>query len=122
MHNKRCEMAKGDICKCSCGGRFHGIRIQANEDNGLWDFILTEKEAKPFREQFHKREICFCGEKVWHHPIVGYWDHPQGWIIRNRLAWLFIHCPNCGYDWSIWKLGASRIQLALDDFIEVKTS
>ncbi|MFX1380752.1 MAG: DUF6011 domain-containing protein [Promethearchaeota archaeon] len=90
--------------------------IETNLEEVFFDIVITEEEAKPFRDQFTKRNECSCGFKGIHkEPILGYWDHPGGWMIRGRMAWLYIHCPKCGYEWSIWKLGVLR-EPTLDGF------
>ena len=35
-HSKRCEQSKSDKskCRCSCGGKYHGIAIKESEENG----------------------------------------------------------------------------------------
>lgn len=32
----------------------------------------------------------------------------QGDPDEDGLYWLYIKCPRCGYEWSLWKLGVSR--------------
>jgi len=42
-------------------------------------------------------------------PIQKY-DHDGGWNVlgyKNR-QWLYVTCPKCGYEWSLWKLGVPR--------------
>ena len=99
-----CTTAKGDKCTCICNGINHGIKTNKYDDN-LINIILTEKESKEYREQMDRRFECFCGYNKLHElPIYGY-EHYAGWNIRNGLYWLWIHCPDCNYDWSIQKLG-----------------
>ena len=75
------------------------------------EFItLTETEAQPLRDQMDKKHNCYCGSKEDLHslPIEGYTPHPSGWNLRNSKYWLYVTCPKCGHQWSLWKLGATR--------------
>lgn len=116
-HSEACERAKQPVCKCSCGGSKHGIAV-AQEDDDKWDYTLSYEEAEPFRAQFKRNKTCVCGQKgIWDLEIRAYW-HPGGWFIQGRLAWLYIHCPNCGYDFNLSKLGVLR-EPSLDEFAEI---
>ena len=73
-------------------------------------YELPEEIAKPFRDQITKDECRICGYKgLKDLPIVGYPNHPGGWDINDSSYWwLFIQCPGCNYQWSLWKLGVAR--------------
>jgi len=49
-----------------------------------------------------------CGEQlpatIEHYPHSGGWEV---WGFREK-QWLYVACPNCGYDWALWKLGVPR--------------
>ena len=115
----RCKNAKGDECKCACGGANHGTRVADNDP--MLDFVLTDEEANAYRNQMDRRRECFCGyEKLHDRPIyAGIKGHSGGWDIRGDNYWLWIHCPKCGYEWSVWKLGVPRdlIQKQVGDFV-----
>jgi len=54
------------------------------------------------------RKCQYCGAPL---PIddIRYYPHPNGWDIEGLgRVWLYIRCPKCGYDWSLWKLGVPR--------------
>jgi len=42
--------------------------------------------------------------------LVHGYPHDAGWETDTGRMWLFIHCPDCGYEMAIWKLGVSRDQ------------
>lgn len=123
-----CYNAKEDRCVCKCGGAYHGLGNLNRQTNGgsrtkskrrtqidpEYEFILPEEEAKFFRQFYnshHPREtICFCGRDLKDDPIVYYKPHGAGWPVKceSVLVWLYVKCPNCGYDMSIWKMGVPR--------------
>jgi hypothetical protein len=75
----------------------------------FYEIILDDKESQFFRDQMDRRASCFCGFRGLHElPILGYGDHPGGWTIRGKKYWLYVHCPSCGWDGAIWKLGVKR--------------
>ena len=44
--------------------------------------------------------------------IVEYYKHSEGWDLTeygiDAKVWLFIRCPHCNYQYSLWKLGYGR--------------
>lgn len=71
--------------------------------------IIDEEEVGHLREQFTKRNVCFCGYVGLHDlPMSGYSPHLGGWKVDGGLWWLYIKCPDCGHCWSLWKLGTKR--------------
>jgi len=117
--NSRCWFAKSepDKCKCSCNGKNHGHGHPEKEEqeNELIEIVLSKTEKLQYYRQMDRRFTCYCGyEGLWNLPIYGY-SHPDGWKIRNGKYWLWVHCPKCGHDWSLWKLGVFReLQKQLD--------
>jgi hypothetical protein len=77
------------------------------------EIILTEQQAAPFKAQMTKNICLYPRHKksvnLNDQPIRGY-PHDGGWKVNGLtgLWWLYIHCPDCGYDWALWKLGVSR--------------
>lgn len=56
--NEKCWFAKGNICKCSCGGKNHGIgRKPDAEDNNEEDIIFIETNKNPYRKQITMGEF-----------------------------------------------------------------
>ena len=44
------------------------------------------------------------------HCTLQHYDHDGGWPLKgySGLRWLYIECPNCNYQWSLWKFGIPR--------------
>jgi len=62
-----------------------------------------------------KRAKCkWCGTPLWYCEIEHY-DHDDGWEVEgfSKKQWLYVTCPKCGYQWSLWKLGIPRSQVAI---------
>lgn len=76
-----------------------------------YEIKLSEEEAKSFKEQYN-RSSCRCGYEAFSElPILGYGDHNGGWNLKGyprNPYWLYVHCPACGYESSIWKIGVKR--------------
>ena len=53
------------------------------------------------------RSRCLCGRDLRGDQVHGY-PHDAGWETDAGRMWLFIHCPDCGYEMAIWKLGVPR--------------
>lgn len=103
-HSKACEMAKHDRCVCSCGGKLHGIGNGHVKKSDLYDFILSEELAKPFRENINKDIKCHvCGDWLHTLDIVGYREPPRYWVKGIGWTWLFVICA-CEYQWALWKI------------------
>lgn len=71
--------------------------------------ILPLELGKPFKDQVKDNRCRWCGVSLKNERILHY-DHSGGWKVKGfkELQWLYIHCPHCGYDWALWKLGVSR--------------
>ncbi len=54
---------------------------------------------------------CTCGATL---PTRGCnleaYAHPDGWVLDGLPGkwWLYIVCPECNYQWALWKLGVPR--------------
>lgn len=71
--------------------------------------LLNYIQEEPFKKQYTKRNTCYCGfEGLHEESIIGYTPHPSGWFVNGELYWLYVHCPKCHHEWSIWKLGVTR--------------
>ena len=55
------------------------------------------------------RSRCLCGRDLRGDQVHGY-RHEAGWMTDAGQMWLFIPCPECGYEMAIWKIGVSRDQ------------
>lgn len=95
-----CLYATGEICKCRCGGLYHGEGVNLNREEA--DEIIHSPQFKKVLES--KR--CYCGSLLEGEPVRGY-EHEGGWVVGDRKLWLYVKCPNprCGRDWALWKLG-----------------
>lgn len=51
----------------------------------------------------------WCGASL-RQSEVDHYPHPDGLRVAGMgdRQWLSLHCHGCGYDWSLWKLGAPR--------------
>ena len=108
---RACWFAKGEVCRCRCHKANHGKGVR--ERGVSTDKELPESEAKEFRKQYRtecRGTKCLCGNELKDEPIMYYVPHEGGWTIKceKQKAWLFVHCPKCGYDMSIWKMGVPR--------------
>lgn len=51
------------------------------------------------------RTECHCGQALKGENLRMY-PHEAGTLVEGYgRQWLYIHCPKCQYDWSLWKLG-----------------
>lgn len=55
------------------------------------------------------RSRCLCGRDLRGDQVLGY-PHDAGWLMDSGKMWLFIPCPECGYEMALWKMGISRDQ------------
>jgi hypothetical protein len=55
------------------------------------------------------RSRCPCGQDLRREEVRGY-PHIAGWWTSTGKMWLYIHCPTCGYDVALWKIGVDRDQ------------
>lgn len=53
-----------------------------------------------------KRNSCnWCGANLKNQPI-GHYPHKGGLAVADfeEKQWLYITCPQCSYQWALWKL------------------
>lgn len=55
------------------------------------------------------RSRCLCGRDLRGDQVHGY-RHEAGWMTDAGRMWLFIPCPECGYEMALWKIGIPRGQ------------
>lgn len=119
--NDKCKYAKGDLCRCVCDGANHGIKSYDPEDDEKVEIILTFEEAEPFWEKMNRHNTCSCGYEGIHGLEIYGYKHHGGWDIRDGIYWLWVRCPECNYNWSIWKLGVPadvKVQKEISTFLE----
>jgi hypothetical protein len=53
------------------------------------------------------RTKCWCGRKDIHLLPLHMDNHPDGYSVEGHfhLQWLWVMCPECKYEWALWKLG-----------------
>lgn len=73
---------------------------------------LTTEQAGSFVNLLIKKGGAYCktcGDRLDGYPIQRY-PHDAGWTVKGleEKQWLYIVCPRCGYQNSLWKLGIPR--------------
>lgn len=61
---------------------------------------------KTLREAEPQTLICQCGQDLHLEPVRGY-PHTRGWETPEGKMWLYVICPSCRSEVSLWKLGIS---------------
>ena len=116
-----CYTAKEEKCVCQCHGAYHGLGTinkreaihNHAEIDPSYEKVLPEDEAEKFRklyDQDGRRTTCLCGYDLSKESIVYYVPHDAGWTVKSETqkVWLYVKCPKCGYDMTIWKMGVNR--------------
>ena len=63
--------------------------------------VRVERELKDGKG----RKTCNCGHRL-HVDDFRSYGHDGGVLVEGRgKQWLYLLCPDCGYAWSLWKLG-----------------
>lgn len=107
-----CYFATEKQCVCHCGGVYHGNGHKPQYGARSDITALTPDQAEPFIKEMKDNgflECAYCGTDLTGLPLYAY-PHGAGWTVKDLDAkqWLYIHCPKCGYDWAVWKLGVKR--------------
>jgi len=128
---ENCYTAKEKRCTCRCGGAFHGLGNAQNHhehDGGQtleqeWDYPpeedFDESEEHVFRHEDNGLESyraqitktkCTCGFEGLDKLPIEYYPHSGGWPVAglSKNQWLYVTCPDCDYQWALWKLGVPR--------------
>jgi len=71
--------------------------------------LLDELIALQFYNEIKIDKCRNCAMPLPKKEIYHY-RHPKGWVVPGyeEKQWLFIVCPKCNHQWSLWKLGFSR--------------
>lgn len=120
MHNKRCENANPNSpCRCSCGGKYHGILVAHDTNNSHVRHINTSiggELAKRIILLSGKSFRCTCGKKSVIRHFNAY-PHGAGLVDADgKQWWLSWMCPKCHLQWSWQKLESKLKVIKLDDF------
>ena len=77
---------------------------------GIEQDISIGPALNDYRRQIKETTCLWCGYKDLDQLPIEYYPHEDGWWLETlqKKQWLFIHCPKCGYDWALWKLGVHR--------------
>lgn len=110
-HNSRCELAKPlGKCRCSCGGKYHGIANERNDGfNGPTRTVnenLGGEVGRTIKILTGVPFTCTCGK---HQILGGFFGYPHTGGLDDKDGnrwWLYYECENrkCRYEWSWWKL------------------
>ena len=110
-----CYTAKEEKCTCQCHGAYHGLgNLNKAKIDSSYEKQLPEPEAQIIRKQYgsveSRKPLCLCGYDLSKEPIIYYTPHDYGWTVEGepRKCWLYVKCPNCGYDMAVWKMGVPR--------------
>ncbi len=68
------------------------------------------KSLEQYREEIKGATCRWHQEPVPLDGPIRCYDHSGGWTVEGMSGkhWLFVTCPECGYDWSLSKLGVAR--------------
>jgi len=101
----QCYYATGPVCRCSCGGRYHGLgaKLSRLDDYAGYEAIMEEAIIKLFEDA----DCLICGHSLSGAPVYGY-EHPDGFNVDGRRLWVFAVCPGCGYQNSLAKIMALK--------------
>ena len=53
-----------------------------------------------------KQPKCICGQTLKGSGLRYYTPHPGGYWVEGvpEKAWVYVHCPHCGYDVALHKI------------------
>ena len=97
----QCYYASGPVCRCSCGGRYHGLgtKLARLDEYAGYEAVMDEVILKIFEDA----KCLTCGESLRGAPVFGY-EHPGGVNVDGRRLWVFAVCVKCGYQNSLNKI------------------
>ncbi len=79
--------------------------------------MTTLKEYKAKIDTIRPRCGINCNQTLTSENLEMY-PHGDGWNVDGKASpqWLYLHCPKCGYDKSLWKIGINRPDGELDEY------
>lgn len=111
-HNNRCETANPQgICRCSCGGAYHGIAHKHDQYFGEEQRFIRSINKALGGEVGRTIKIlsgvpftCTCGRKQILGGFLGY-PHAGGLPDKDgNRWWVFYECEKCRYQWAWHKI------------------
>lgn len=68
------------------------------------------KSLSDYQNEIQKDVCRWCNYQGLKTLQIKSYDHDGGWTVDgfDHKQWLYIVCPKCYYEWSLWKLGVSR--------------
>lgn len=63
-----------------------------------------------FQELVRFKTCRWCDYKISLNVPLEYYDHHGGFDVLGfkEPQWLYVTCPKCKYQWSLWKLGIKQ--------------
>ena len=64
------------------------------------------KSLTAYRQSIRRVRCKWCGYYGLQNEPFQFYDHDGGEKVNgfDKKQWLYIECPNCQYQWSLWKL------------------
>lgn len=73
----------------------------------VWTLDSVKTKVEKTLALGYGRNVCSCGQALTVEDLRMY-PHEGGDRVEGLgKVWLYLHCPKCQYDWSLWKLGIS---------------
>ena len=93
MHNIRCEMAEGSVCRCSCHGDLHGILFRTLKKKEEFMAPPMGGEVAEIVQALKGKSLTMpCGLEMKIMVIVGYLDK-NGIADKNGNTWaMYVRC------------------------------
>ena len=59
-------------------------------------------------ERVPEKTCKWCSHRL--NRVIDHYPHSGGYWVKGftEKQWLSMECSNCGYEWSLWKLGFPR--------------
>ncbi len=76
---------------------------------------LELEKSIPFFDELKITKCKHCNTPFSRYDPIIHYQHPSGWIVPGyeKKQWLYIECPGCQYQWSLWKLGVGKSLLPI---------
>ena len=66
-------------------------------------------KLEDYKKYLEGQKCRWCGTSLENCEIEHY-PHEDGWEVEGfeERQWLYVTCPKCGYQWSLWKFLVPR--------------